>query len=119
MPRFNSNRWWIFILTIITLHVAVLSLASWSFADVIRESSWTPGADATLGGGGAPPPTGVGDPDQPVNTSLKYYQRQSVRSGGLSVRAAGDRRIDGNVWMLRLSVMGRVLRIYGIYGFRY
>ena len=114
MPRFKSNRWWIFILTIITLHVAILSLASWSFADVIRESSWTP--DGTIGGGGgAPPPTGVGDPDQPVNTSLKYYQRQSLPSGGLSVRAAGDRRIVGNVWMLRLSVMGRVLRIYGFH----
>jgi hypothetical protein len=114
MPRFRSNRWWTFILTIIALYVVSLSLAAKSSADPIRENAWVPGGVDGTSGGGLPPPTGVGDPDQPVNTRLKYYQRGSLGSGGtvLSSRPVGDRRVESNVWMLRLSVMERVLRSY-------
>ena len=111
MPRFSSNRWWTFILTIIALHIVSLSTVAKSKADPIRYGVWTPGGfDET--GGGAPPPQGVGDPDEPVNTRLKYYQRGQLGAGGeLHIsRTAGDRRETGNVWMIRLLVMERLLR---------
>ena len=111
MPRFSSNRWWTFILTIIALHVVSLSMAAKSGADTRRYGDWSTGnIDQT--GGYVPPPNGVGDPDQPVNTRLKYMQRGSIGGGGsLQVsRTAGDRRFTSNVWMIRLLVMQRLLR---------
>ena len=108
MPRFSSNRWWTFILTIALLVVG-LSAAAKSNADPFRYGDWTAG---DLTGPGNPSPNGVGDPDQPVNTRVKYMQRGSIGGGGsLHVsRAAGDRRVAGNVWMIRLLVMQRLLR---------
>jgi hypothetical protein len=112
MPRFSSNRWWTFILTIIALHVVSLSTVAKSKADPLRSGVWTPGGFDETGSGGAPPPQGVGDPDQPVSTRLKYYQRGQLGAGGaLHVsRTAGDRRVTGDVWMVRLLVMQRLLR---------
>ena len=115
MPRLQLNRWWTFILTATVLAVISTSLASRTRADVVRES----GRDGTIGeigGGGDPAPAGVGDPDQPVPSTLKRSQRGSLRSGGtgLSRRSAGDSRIEGSVWMWRLSAMGRVLRAYWV-----
>ena len=109
MPRFSSNRWWTFILTIALLVVG-LSTAATSYADRFRYGDWTTAGDVT--GPGNPPPGGVGDPDQPVNTRVKYMQRGSIGGGGsLQVsRAAGDRRVASNVWMIRLLVMQRLLR---------
>ena len=115
MPRFKMNRWLASILTIIAFALVSTAFASQARADITRDG----GRDGTIWdttGGGAPPPPGVGDPDQPVPSSLKLYQRGSVRSGGatLSGRTAGDSRIEGNVWMLRISVMRRVLQGYWI-----
>ena len=115
MPRFKLNRWWISILTVIALFTITASFVSSASADLVRESGRGDDTDwGAGGGGGAPPPQGAGDPDNPVPTSLKSQQRGSVRSEGayLSSRSAGDSRIVGSVWMLRLSVMGRVLRGY-------
>jgi len=114
MPRFTSNRWLTFILTIIALHVVGLSLVAKSNAEVRRYSIWVPGADDGSGGGGLPPPTGVGDPDQPVNTRLKYNARGSLGAGGAVTmnRTAGDRRVVDDVWMNRLLVIERLLRSY-------
>lgn len=111
MPRFSPNRWWTFILTIIALHVVGLTAASRSHAAPFRYGDWTVGGDQT-GPGYLPPPNGVGDPDQPVNTRVKYLQRGSIGGGGaLQVsRTAGDRRVASNVWMIRLLVMQRLLR---------
>ena len=111
MPRFSSNRWWTFILTIIALLVVSLSMASKSGADTRRYGDWTAGNIDQLGIG-APPPNGVGDPDQPVNNRVKFIQRGSIGGGGsLQVsRTAGDRRVAGNVWMIRLLVMQRLLQ---------
>ncbi len=113
MPRFSSNRWLAFILTIIALHVVGLSLVAKSSAETRRYSVWVPGSDdGTLGG--LPPPAGVGDPDQPVNTRLKYSARGSLGGGGAVAmnRTAGDRRVVVGVWMNRLLVMERLLRSY-------
>lgn len=115
MPRFRPNRWWTFILTIIAFAVVSSAFISQAGADVFRDR----GGDGTVGdvyGGGAPPPTGAGDPDQPVPSSLKRSQRGQVRTEGaiLSSRSVGDSRFEGAVWMWRLSAMGRVLRAYWI-----
>ena len=117
MPRFKMNRWWNFILTLCLLSAAGAIMASVSTADIIRAD----GRDGTIGdgsgGGGAPPPNGIGDPDQPVpSTSLKLLKRGTLsdRTGALSMRAAGDSPVVGNVWMWRLSVMERVLRVFWI-----
>ena len=114
MPRFSSNRWWTFILTVVALHIVGLSFVGKSHAETRRFSIWDPGIDQSGGGAGLPPPTGVGDPDQPVNTLLKYYQRGQLGAGGaVSMnRTAGDRRVVGDVWMIRLLVMERLLRSY-------
>ena len=107
MPRFSSNRWWTFILTIALLLVG-LSTAAKSGADTRRYGDWTSGE---LTGPGGAPPVNVGDPDQPVNTRLKYMQRGSIGGGGSVqvTRTAGDRRFTSNVWMVRLLVMQRLL----------
>lgn len=110
MPRFSSNRWWTFILTIIALHVVSLSTAARSHADTFRYGDWSPTGIDQTGPGGLPPPTGVGDPDEPVNTRVKYVQRGIAGGGSVHVsRPAGDRRETSNVWMIRLLVMQRVL----------
>lgn len=117
MPRFTMNRWWTSILTVIALSIVTTSLATSASADLVRTGGRdSEFEDAGGSGGGAPPPTGAGDPDQPNPTSLKYQQRGSVRTEGavLSSRSAGDSRIVGSVWMWRLSVMGRVLRSYWV-----
>ncbi len=116
MLRFIKNRRWTFILTLLALLVVSSPIVSSANSYISRES--TPIGDPGSGGsiGGLPPVPGAGDPDQPVPTSLKYQQRGTVRSGGgaLSIRAAGDGRIEGSVWMWRLSVMNRALRAYWI-----
>lgn len=111
MPRFSSSRWWTFILTIVALHVVGLATAATSHAVTFRMGDWSATGDQT-GSGYVPPPQGVGDPDQPVNTRVKYIQRGSIGGGGsLQVsRTAGDRRVTSNVWMIRLLVMQRLLR---------
>ena len=114
MPRFSSNRWWIFILTVVALNVVCLTSVPRSVvADTLRYGDWSP-ADDSGGGLGLPTPLGVGDPDQPSNTGLKYDQRGSLRSGNatLSSRPAGDSRVASNVWMIRLLVIQRVIRSY-------
>lgn len=115
MPRFRMNRWWTFILTLCFLTTLSVSMASVTFADVSRDDSRSTG-DLSGGGSPVPGPIGVGDPDQPVNTALKKNQRESQLFGyGTSMeRAAGDSQFVGNVWMWRLSVMGRVLRTYWV-----
>jgi len=118
MPRFTMNRRWTFILTVIALAIVTMTYVAAVSADVIREGSGTGGA-GDIGGGGTPISgggVGGGDPDQPVPNSLKYQQHGQLRSGGdLSLRTvAGDNRFEGNVWMWRLSVMGRVLQAYWI-----
>ena len=114
MPRFKANRWWTFILTTSALAVISTSFATPVHADLYRDTD----RDGTIGDatGGTPPPAGVGDPDQPVPSTLKRCQRGSLGSGeaALSKRSAGDSRIEGIVWMWRLSAMGRVLRAYWI-----
>jgi hypothetical protein len=113
MPRFKTNRWWNFILTFCFLAALSVAFAPGTRADVSRDDSGGVIGDGTGGGGGLPPPNGVGDPDDPVPSSLKRTQRgMDPRTGSLSVRVAGDDWAVGNVWMMRLSVMGRVLRIY-------
>ena len=114
MPRFKSNRWWNFILTFCFLVALSVATAPGARADVSRDEA---GVGGTIGdgsgSGGMPPPNGVGDPDDPVPSSLKLSQRgMDPRTGSLSIRVAGDDRVVGNVWMMRLLVMGRVLRIY-------
>jgi hypothetical protein len=116
MPRFKLNRWWTPILTITALLAVSAAFVSSSHADPIRESNWY-WNDPTLNGG-APPPSGVGDPDQPTpSTSLKISQRQTMYGATsdrelLSYRTAGDSRFESNVWMMRLSVMARLMRSY-------
>jgi hypothetical protein len=112
MPRFSPNRWWTFILTTIALHVVSLSMAAKSGADPLRYGDWSIGNIDQTGPGYVPPPNGVGDPDQPVNTRVKYMQRGSIGGGGTlrGTQSAGDRRVASNVWMIRLLVMQRMLR---------
>ena len=114
MPRFEKNRWWIFILTFCAVSAAYLVHVSPSSSDVIRENGYTVGPS---GGGGAPIP-GVGDPDVPVATSLKRSQRGGLGVGNaaLASRPVGDSRYVGvrDVWMWRLSVVARAMRIYWV-----
>jgi hypothetical protein len=115
MPRFRTNRWWNFILTFCLFAAVSVAIAPGARADVSRDESGVGGVigDGTAGSGGMPPPNGVGDPDDPQPSSLKKTQRgMTGRTGVLATRAAGDSWVVGNVWMMRLSVMGRVLRIY-------
>lgn len=117
MPRFIKNRRWTFILTVIAFSLAVATFAVPVSADLSRE--YNPVDDVGNSGSGGvniPQPYGAGDPDGPGATGLKYQQRGSVRTGDayLSSRSAGDSRITRTVWMWRLSVLERVLRVYWI-----
>lgn len=113
MPRFRMNRWWNFILTFCFLAALSVAVAPDTLADPSRDESGAGGVIGDGTGGGLPPPNGVGDPDDPVPSSLKRTQRgMNPRTGSLAVRVAGDDRVVGNVWTMRLLVMGRVLRIY-------
>src|SRR5262245_30385795 len=98
MPRFRTNRWWNFILTFCLLAAVCIAFAPASSADGSRDE----GGGGRIGdgstGGGAP--NGVGDPDDPVPSSLKQTQRgMDGRVGMLSPRAAGDSWGVSNVWM--------------------
>ena len=116
MPRFTLNRWWTSVLTTAAVLALSVSFVSRSHADPSRESEWYVNDP---NGSGLPPPTGVGDPDQPTGSNrLKISQRVSGYSssttdrGTLSYRAAGDSRVESSVWMHRFSVMARLLRSY-------
>lgn len=117
MPRFKANRWWTFILALSVLSALAISRPGSTIADVSRGDSRSPGSgDGTSGGGGVPTP-GIGDPDQPQGGSIKkgsgqFGGLQYSRNASLSMRSVGDsRELVGNVWMWRLTVMARVLRI--------
>jgi len=115
MPRFHSNRWWTFILTLGVLLAACQLHASKTHAAVIRSEN-VPGIISDPGSG-TPPPTGSGDPDVPVATSMKRWRGGgSLGSGNayLAMRAAGDGHYVGvsNVWMWRLSVLAQAMRVY-------
>jgi hypothetical protein len=111
MPRFKANRWWTFILALCVLSALAISRPIGSFADPTRDGTLTPGGDTS--GGGGPPLPGIGDPDSPVG-GMKKGQLGGIsysRNATNSLRSVGDSRLPSNVWMWRLSVMARVLRI--------
>lgn len=118
MHRFNTNRRWTFILTFFALTIVTVTYVAAISADIIREGSRTGGTEE-FGGGGTPGTgsgSGGGDPDQPVPNSLRLQQRGQLGPNGYlsSNRVAGDNRFEGNVWMLRLSVLERVMRAFWI-----
>jgi hypothetical protein len=109
MSRSVIHRTWTLILTLGVLMAACLTHPSVSRADRFPEE--TPGIE-----GSGPPLPGVGDPDVPVNTSLKKSGRGALghQDAPLVQRPAGDSRYVGasNVWKWRLSVLARALRVY-------
>ncbi len=117
MPRFNTNRWWTFILTLGVLMAACYVRPVNSVADVIR-GELQPGIGISDPGAGSPPPPGSGDPDVPVATSMKVWRGGSLGNGNayLSMHAVGDSHYVGvsNVWMWRLSVLAQMMRVYWI-----
>jgi hypothetical protein len=110
------NRWWTFVLTLCVLSAVCWLHASRSYADPSKYDGSFDGGPSY--GGGTPPPPGVGDPDAPVASALKKMQRGSNGSGNASLtqRSVGDSRYVGvsSVWMWRLSVAARALRVYWI-----
>ena len=111
MPRFKANRWWTFILALCVLSALAISRPVGSIADPIRDGTGT--AEGGGGGGSPPPPSATGDPDGPTSSFKKGQLGglQYSRNASNSVRAVGDSRLPSNVWMWRLSVMAKVLRI--------
>lgn len=112
MPRFKANRWWTFILALCVLSALAISRPIGSVADPIRDASGT--ADGGGGSGMPPTPSATGDPDGPVGSSFRKGQLGGLsysRNATNSVHAVGDSRLPSNVWMWRLSVMAKVLRI--------
>lgn len=118
MPRFKSNRWWTFILTLAVLVAACCWRPGNSFADIVR-GELQPGTGITDPGSGAPPPVGVGDPDVPMGTSaLRKWRGGPMGNGNgtLSMHAVGDSHYVGvsSVWMWRLSMLAQVMRVYWV-----
>jgi len=108
MPRFKSNRWWTLILTLSLGSVLVASMMTTANAESRMGDEL--GQGNTIGGAGAPPPPGAGDPDLPIAGS-----KQSARGAALhmsssisTARVAGDGMpVDGvKMWHLRVVLQG-------------
>jgi hypothetical protein len=109
MSRSVVGRSWTLILALGVLVATCLYRPSFARADFFPEE--TPGNT-----GGGPPPTGVGDPDVPVNTQFKKSQHGALGSqdASLSARHVGDSRYVGvqSVWIWRFTVLARAMRVY-------
>lgn len=103
MPRFISNRWWVFILAL-----CVTCSAPIAFTPSASASTYYSG-DV---GGSPGTPSGYGDPDAPSGSSAKAQQSGNWGYGvsespvtALSAGPAGDGHAAESVWMWRLQII--------------
>ena len=104
MRRFMVNRWFAFILALAIGSAAVSAFSRSAQADPgLRDDGGI--TDAGNGGGGLPPPSGVGDPDIPTKSAqVRGASRRPYRGTGL--RTAGDSVVSVNSdWTWRFSVV--------------
>jgi len=110
MPRSVVRRSWTFILVLGVLLAAPLTHPPRSHADLFPE-------EGSGGGGGSGNPTGVGDPDVPVNTQIKKERRGGLgiqRNVGFTTQRIDARRevVSQSTWVWRFTVVTQVMRIY-------
>jgi hypothetical protein len=112
MPRFKSNRWWAFVLTLGLLLVSVV--ASHAQSRGPATSAFVTNGDSGNNGGSLNPPP-IGDPDNPTGTKSLYGVG---RMGPTLVpgSSVGDGRALGRGWTMWLGTLLQItrLRLFGI-----
>lgn len=113
MPRFNSNRWWTFILALSVSMASVAAVSRHAVADVRMGEGF--GDGGTSGDPGSLAPPGAGDPDIPLPSKSSIAKSSAQRGAQTvaSVRAVGDSPApSSSVMMWRLQAVLQSLRLW-------